>query len=109
MEAPKARETWFAGFRSFVHTYGVLPLAVGVVVGNAINDLVKSLVSDILTPLIALIFPAGKLQNVQFTWHSSVFRVGEALNAVLQFLILAWLVYLVLKLLVRREDLADKK
>lgn len=97
------------GFRSFISNYGVLPLAIGVVIGNAVNDLVKTLVDGLITPLIALISPQTKLQNFQFVFHDSVFKIGAILNAVLSFVVISAIVYLMVKLVLRNEELLQKK
>lgn len=96
------------GFRDFFSQYGVLPLAVGVVIGSAVNDLVKSLVENLITPLIALVTPEGKLQNLQVTFHGSTFHIGLAINALLSFIVVAWVVYLAAKFVLRNEDLLKK-
>lgn len=91
------------GFRHFIHEYGVATLAIGVVIGNAVNDLIKSLVESLITPLIGLVSPKGTLQTLQFVVRGSTFKIGMVINAVLSFLIVAWLVYLAVKFLIKKE------
>jgi len=98
-----------SGFRKFIHNYGVLPLAIGVVIGNAVNDLVKTLVDGLVTPLISLISPQGELQNFQVTFHGAVFKFGMVLNACLSFIAIAAIVYFVLVVLLRQQEILDKK
>jgi large conductance mechanosensitive channel len=97
------------GFRQFISDYGVAPLAIGVVIGTAVNDLVKTLVDGFVSPLIGLFSPQTKLQSFTFTFHQSVFKVGAIINATLSFLIIAWLVYIIAKLVLRNDDLLKKK
>ena len=96
------------GFRHFVSDYGIVPLAVGVVIGTAVNDVVKSLVADIITPFIGLISPQGRLQEFQVVVHGSVFRIGHALNSLISFLVIALTVYAVAKFVLRNEELLKK-
>ncbi|MBU6389147.1 MscL family protein [Patescibacteria group bacterium] len=97
------------GFRDFIQQYGVLPLAIGVVIGTAVNDLVKTLVDGLVTPFIALIAPEGKMQNFQVVFHGSIFKIGAVVNSLLSFLIVALLVYLTVKLIIRDEELLKKE
>lgn len=110
--APKKRAApirLVGGFAHFIHDYGVIPLAVGVVIGTAVNDLVKSIVADLITPFIALVSPDGKLQEFNIIFHGATFRIGAALNALMSFLIVALLVYVMAKLVLRNEEVLKKK
>lgn len=97
------------GFRHFISDYGIMPLAVGVVIGSAVNDLVKAIVADLITPFISLVSPDGKLQNFEFTIDGAVFKVGHALNSLVSFLVIAWVVYITAKVILRNDDLLKKK
>ena len=97
-----------SGFVQFIHQYGIAALAIGVVIGNAVNDLVKSLVENLISPLIALVSPQGKLQHLQFSVHGAVFKVGESINAVISFIVIAAVVYLIAKLILKNEKLLEK-
>ena len=104
----RAREV-VHGFKDFIHQYGVAPLAIGVVIGTAVNDLVKSVVDGLITPLISLFSPETALQNLQFQIGSSVFKMGQVLNSVLSFAIIALLVYMIAKIILRNDSLLEKK
>ena len=97
------------GFSQFLKQYGVLPLAIGVVMGTAINDFVKAIVAGLITPLISLVSPGGKLQKLTLTFHDTVFSIGMVLDAFLTFLAIALVVYLIAKIILRDEDLLGKK
>lgn len=97
------------GFREFIVNYGVGPLAIGVVIGTAVNDLVKSLVDGLFSPLIALLSPDGQLQTFKITFHGAVFKLGMILNSLLSFIIIALMVYFFAKVILRNEDLLKKK
>lgn len=96
------------GFRRFISDYGILPLAIGVVIGNAVNDLVKTLVDGFITPLIGLISPQSTLQNLQFTVNHSVFKVGAIINATLSFIVIALVIYVFAKIILHNEQLLKK-
>lgn len=97
-----------SGFRSFLRDYSILPLAIAVVIGSAVNDLIKTLVDGLITPFISLIAPDGKLQGFQFIFHGSIFKIGAVINALLSFLIIALLVYFLAKFVLRNETLLKK-
>jgi large conductance mechanosensitive channel len=68
-------------------------LAVAVVVGTAFTAVVKALVTDIVTPLIAAIFGQPNFENLTFTINGSVFRYGDLLNNLITFLSIATVVF----------------
>ena len=103
-------------FREFIARGNVIDLAVGVIVGAAFNDIVKSLVDNVIMPPIGLVLsgvdfsklawvlkrdnpatPANELVAVQY---------GLFINATIKFVIVAWAVFLLVKLvnMIRRKD-----
>lgn len=104
----KARSV-VSGFVEFVQNYGVLPLAIGVVLGTAVNDLVKSIVDGIISPLIGLLTPTDSLASWEVTLSGSVFRFGAVIDGAIKFLSIAAVVYVTVRLILRREDLLAKK
>ena len=106
---PPARRRGVArGFLDFVRQYGIAPLAIGVVIANAVNDLVKTVVDGLISPLIALISPTTSLQTLQFTVGKSVFKVGAVANSLLSFFLIALVVYLFAKWILRNEEVLKK-
>ena len=80
------------GFRAFLLRGNVIDLAVGVVVGAAFNSVVQALVRDFITPLIALM--GGQADySMRVRFHGTVFLVGDFLNNLLSFVIVAAVVY----------------
>jgi large conductance mechanosensitive channel len=76
-------------FRDFIMRGNVVDLAVAVVVGAAFGAVVASLVNDIITPLITMIFGKQSFVGLTFTINGSVFRYGAFLTAVFTFLTVA--------------------
>lgn len=97
------------GFFDFINQYGVISLAIGVVIGSAVNDFVKILVDSIITPLIALISPDQSLQGFQIQVGHAVFKIGAVLSGLLSLLIVFLVVYLMVKLIIRNDELLKKK
>jgi large conductance mechanosensitive channel len=79
-------------FKEFILRGNVVDLAVGVVIGAAFGAVVTAFVKDIVTPLIGI---PGKidLSSVKLTVNQSVFGVGDFLNTVVSFLLVALVVY----------------
>jgi len=81
------------GFRDFVLRGNAVDLAVAVIIGAAFNAIVTSLVSDVLNPLIAATVGKPDFSSVILDVHGGHIKVGNFLNAVLSFLIVAAVVY----------------
>jgi large conductance mechanosensitive channel len=81
------------GFREFVFRGNVLDLAVAVVIGGAFGAVVTALVKDLITPLIAALVGKPDFSAIKFTINGSVFLVGDFINAVVSFLLIATAVY----------------
>jgi large conductance mechanosensitive channel len=80
-------------FKKFLLRGNVVDLAVAVVVGTAFTAVVKALVTDIVTPLIAAIFGQPNFENLSFTINGSVFRYGDLLNNAITFVSIATVVF----------------
>ncbi len=81
------------GFKAFLMRGNVVDLAVGVVVGAAFGAVVTSLTKDLLTPLIAAVVGKPDFSAIQFTINGSKFLVGDFINAIISFILIAAAVY----------------
>src|SRR5689334_20779358 len=81
------------GFRQFILRGNVLDLAVAVVIGAAFGAVVTALTKDLLTPLIAAIVGKPDFSAIQFTINGSKFLIGDFINAIVSFLLIAAAVY----------------
>jgi large conductance mechanosensitive channel len=81
------------GFKEFVLRGNVVDLAVGVVVGAAFGAVVTEFTKDLLTPLIAALVGKPDFSSIQFELNGSKFLVGNFLNAIIAFLLVAIAVY----------------
>jgi large conductance mechanosensitive channel len=80
-------------FKAFLLRGNVVDLAVAVVVGTAFGLVVKALVSDLITPIIALIFGKPNFGALKFTINGSHFLYGDFINNLLTFLSVAAAVF----------------
>jgi len=102
------------GFKQFLLRGNVVDLAVGVVVGAAFGGVVTAFTKDLLTPMIAAVAGQPDFSAIQFTVNGSKFLVGDFVNAIVSFVIIAAAVYYMVVLPVnalvsraRREPPAD--
>ena len=82
-----------AGFKEFILRGNVVDMAIGVVIGGAFGAIVTALTKDLLTPLIAAIIGKPDFSAIQFTINSSKFLIGDFLNALIAFVLVAAAVY----------------
>lgn len=82
-----------SGFKKFILRGNVVDMAVGVVVGGAFTAVVAALTKDLLTPLIAAIVGKPDFSAIRFTVNNSVFALGDFINALVSFLLIAASVY----------------
>ncbi len=81
------------GFKQFIMRGNMLDLAVGVVLGAAFGGMITALVKDLLTPLLAALGGQPDFSAIAFTVHGSRFLIGDFINAVVSFLLIAAAVY----------------
>ena len=82
------------GFKEFVLRGNVLDLAIAVVIGGAFGTVVTALVKDLITPLIGAIAGKPDFSSWVVTVNGAEFLIGDFLNAVISFLMIAAAVYL---------------
>jgi large conductance mechanosensitive channel len=82
-----------SGFKQFILRGNVVDMAVGVVIGAAFAGVVGAFTKDLLTPFIAAIVGKPDFSAITFTIHGSVFALGDFINALVSFLLVAAAVY----------------
>jgi large conductance mechanosensitive channel len=80
-------------FKKFLFRGNVVDLAVAVIIGTAFTAVVKALVADILTPIIALIFGKPDFSALSFTINGSHFLYGAFINELIAFVSIAAVVF----------------
>lgn len=82
-----------SGFKKFILRGNVVDMAVGVVIGAAFGAVVTELTKAFLTPLIALLVGKPDYSNLKFTVNTTTFPIGDFVNAVISFILIAAAVY----------------
>ncbi|TCU17917.1 large conductance mechanosensitive channel protein MscL [Rhizobium sullae] len=98
-------------FKAFIARGNVMDLAVGVIIGGAFGGIVKSLVDDIIMPIVGALFGGFDFSNYFVGLSSAVnaptlaaaraqgavFAYGNFITVIINFLILAWIIFLMIK------------
>jgi large conductance mechanosensitive channel len=85
--------TLLTDFKQFLLRGNVVDLAVAVVIGTAFTAVIKAIVADLLTPLIAAIFGAHNFEALRFTINGSTFAYGDFINNLITFVSVATVVF----------------
>jgi large conductance mechanosensitive channel len=116
MPETSKRRSVIGEFREFIARGNVIDLAVGVIIGAAFNNIVKSLVDQVVMPPVGLVMGGIDFAHMQWVLRPDdprtkaveevAIQYGAFINAVIQFLIVAWVVFLLVKLVnfIRRKD-----
>ncbi|MDF7638468.1 large-conductance mechanosensitive channel protein MscL [Lactobacillus sp. ESL0791] len=84
-------------FKQFIARGNVMDLAVGVIIGGAFTAIVNSFVTDLVNPFIGLFLGKIDLSNLVVKVGSATFKYGSFINNVINFLIIAFIVFLLIK------------
>jgi large conductance mechanosensitive channel len=85
-------------FKAFIMRGNVMDLAVAVIIGGAFGKIVSSLVNDIIMPVIGLIIGGVDFTGLAFTIGSATVTYGNFINNILDFIIIALVIFLMIKL-----------
>lgn len=103
-------------FIEFINRGSMIDLAVGVAVGGAFTAIVNSLVNDIVMPIVGLLLGgvdfthlAIRIPNFFGTGDEAVIAYGNFLQNVVQFLVIAWVIFLVIKAMNRMNRKRDER
>jgi large conductance mechanosensitive channel len=88
-------------FKEFLLKQNVIALAIAVVVGTALNAVVKSVVDGFIMPIILVMQPGGDWQTAKWTAGPFTFGVGAFLAAVINFIIVGFVVWRISKIFIR--------
>lgn len=87
----------FKEFKEFIARGNVLDMAIGIIMGSAFTAIVTSMVDDILMPIISGLTAGIDYQDIVVNVGGASLKVGNFINAVISFLIIAFVMFLVVK------------
>ncbi len=102
-------------FKTFISRGSVLDMAIGVIVGGAFGAITGSLVSDIITPLLAVLFNSPNTDALNITLRAAtdgadpiVLGLGTFVGTIINFLVIALVLFSVIKAVNKARELAEK-
>ncbi len=96
--APAPKGMWNE-FKAFLEQYKVMGLAVAFIMGVYLGSLIQSLVKDLLLPVIGLALPGlSDISSLQYNVGEQIFGVGNFLVALITFIIVAFVIFLLVKI-----------
>ena len=99
------KPSWISEFKDFISRGNVIDLAVGVVIGGAFTAIVNGIVDAVIKPIITLISGHTDFSSVTI----GIFPVGELISAIINFLLIALVVFWMVRLINRASDKFHKK
>ena len=109
---------FFEEFKTFITKGNVLDMAVGVIVGGAFGAITSSLVANVVTPLLAWLFKAPNTDALNITLRAAdeaagteavVLGLGTFVGAIINFLVIAFVLFSVIKAFNKARELAEAK
>ena len=105
---PEEKKGLIAEFMAFLMKYQVIGLAVAFIIGAAATKMVTATVNDIIMPIIGAIIPGGSWRTAVINAGPIAFLVGDFVGAVIDFIIIALVVFLIVKFMMK-EDATTKR
>jgi large conductance mechanosensitive channel len=97
------KKSFIREFNDFLTKYGVIGLAVAFVMGLAITKLVTALVTDLIMPIIGALIPGGDWRAATLNIGPVKFMVGDFAGALLDFIIIALVIFMIVKSVIKEE------
>ena len=94
---PPVKKTFSEEFIDFLNKYGVVGLAIAFIIGGAAGALISALVNDLLMPIIGVLIPGGEWRTTVFLVGPIKFLLGDFAGALINFIIIALVVFLLSK------------
>jgi large conductance mechanosensitive channel len=95
-------------FVGFLKEYQVIGLAIAVIIGSKAAELVKTVVDQLVMPFVGLLVPGGDWRTMSFSIAESKFGVGMVIGATIDFIIVAALIFLFAKLVLKETTITKK-
>lgn len=95
-------------FTAFLKQYGVIGLAIAVIIGGKLNELVTAVVGGLLMPIVGRVTPSGNWRDATWSLAGINFEYGKVLGAGIDFVIVAFIVFWIAKKILREETVAKK-
>ena len=95
-------------FKNFIQKGSVLDMAVGIIMGSAFTAIVNSLVEDLLMPIITGLTAGVDFEDLVVNVGGATLKFGNLINAIITFLIISLVLFLILKSMHKIEPVSDE-
>mgnify|MGYP001188766292 CR=1 FL=1 len=109
MAEKKEKENLLEQFLEFLKEYKVIGLGLAVVIGGAVQSLSKSLAEDIIMPIVEVLIPGGSWRTMVLSLGPIQLAIGNFLSALIDFIIIALVVFLIYKILLGKKEVSKIK
>lgn len=99
----------YSEFKAFLQKHNVMALAIAFILGAAIGKVVAALVADLIMPLIGMVLPTGDWRSAYATVSNAKFLYGDFIGAVVDFVVIAFVVFILGKALVKPAPTPETK
>ena len=108
---------FFDEFKTFISRGNVMDMAIGVIIGGAFGSITSSLVADVVTPLLAVLFKSPNTDALNITLRAAdeaagteavVLGFGTFVGAIINFLVIALVLFSVIKAMNKAKEMAEK-
>lgn len=96
-------------FKEFIARGNAMDLAVGIIIGAAFTAIVSSLVEDLINPLLGIFIGGIDFSSISFGLGDAQFMIGNFINAVIKFIIIAFVVFMLVRTINKLSKLGKKE
>ena len=100
---------FFTEFKEFISKGDVMSMAVGIIIGGAFTAIVSSLVDDVISPILGLILGGINFTSLSFGILDAQIMYGNFIQAIISFLLTAFVLFLVIKAINKMMNLKKKE
>jgi len=91
-------------FAAFIRTYGVIGVAIGIVMGSAVAKIINAIVEGLIMPLIEMVLPGPKWQEAVIHLGRASIKIGVIIAAFIDFFAIAIVVFLMVKYVLKVDE-----
>lgn len=96
-------------FKEFIARGNAMDLAVGIIIGAAFTAIVSSLVEDLINPLLGIFIGGIDFSSISFGLGDAQFMIGNFINAVIKFIIIAFVVFMLVRTINKLSKLGKQE
>ena len=91
-------------FKEFATKGSLIDMAVGIIIGVAVSDMIGALVDNVIMPIVGIFLGGGRISNKKITVGEASIGYGAFVQAIIDFLIIAFVIFMILKVINRMKQ-----